>query len=86
MQLDPILLAQRKKMQLEIMLKESDVKKLTRSKLEAEVFIRDLKHKAAQIQMDIAVKENTIKKIQSDTILLQNEIIKLKHKMNDLGR
>lgn len=86
MQLDPILLSQKKKMQMEIMLKESDVKKLMRSKLDSEVAIRDLKHRAAQIQMDIAVKETSIKKIDSELMQVQNEIIKLKHKMNNLGR
>lgn len=86
MQLDPMLLSQRKKMQMEIMLKESDVKKLVRSKLDAEVAIREMKHKAAQIQMDIAVRETSIKKIESETIQIQNEIIKLKHKINNLGR
>ena len=86
MQLSPELLTQKKKLQIEIMLKDSDVKKWTRARLDAEVAIRDLKHKQAQLQMDITVKENIMKKLDAQNMQFQNELIKLKHQMNNLGR
>ncbi|KKQ80175.1 MAG: hypothetical protein UT03_C0031G0003 [Candidatus Moranbacteria bacterium GW2011_GWD2_38_7] len=86
MQLSPELLTQKKKLQIEIMLKDRDVKKLTRARLDAEVAIRDLKHKQAQLQMDITVKENIMKKLDAQNMQFQNELIKLKHQMNNLGR
>ena len=86
MQLSPELLSQRKKMQMEIMLKDSDVKKNVRMKLETEIAIRDISHKLAQLQMDLAVKENMLKKLDGESILMQNELIKMKHQMNNLGR
>lgn len=86
MQLEPELLAQKKKMQMEIMLKDSDVKRLMRAKLDAEIAIRDLKHKQSQLQMDLTLKENMLKKLEVENIQIQNELIKLKHQMNNLGR
>lgn len=86
MQLSPELLSQRKKMQMEIMLKDSDIKKIARAKLSAEIEVRDIKRKQSQLQMDLAVKENMIKKMDAQNMQLQNELIKLKHQMNNLGR
>lgn len=83
---DPQIKAEKKKMQIEILLKDSDVKKNIRSKIEVETALRDLKHKRDLIQMEINSKENQLKKIESEFIMLQNELIKLKHKMNSLGR
>ncbi|HPN55048.1 MAG TPA: hypothetical protein PLB52_03940 [Candidatus Moranbacteria bacterium] len=85
-ELDPELKAERKKMQLEIILKDSDVKKNMRSKIEVETALRDLKHKESLIQMEIVSKENQLKKIEADAAFMQNELIKLKRKMNSLGR
>lgn len=86
MQLSPELLAQRKKMQMEIMLKDSDLKKNERGMLEAEIALRELKHKQAQIQAEFVLKENQLKKLSADHIQIQAELIKLKHQMNSLGR
>lgn len=86
MQLSPELISQKKKMQMDIMLKDSDVKKNMRARLEAEIAVRDIKHKQAQLQMDLTLKENLLKKLQAENTMMQNELIKLKHKMNNLGR
>ena len=83
---DPAISDQRKKMQLEILLKDSDVKKNMRSRIEIETALRDLKHKDNLIQAEIASKENLLKKIEAEYMQLQNELIKLKHQMNSLGR
>ena len=85
-ELDPELLAQKKKLQIEVMLKDSDAKKIMRAKLLAEVSIRELKHKLAQIQQEMILKENELKKCDAGSMQLQNELIKLKHKINNLGR
>jgi chromosome segregation ATPase len=77
---------ERKKMQLEVLLKDSDVKKNMRSRIEIETALRDLKHKDNLIQAEIASKENLLKKIEAEYMQLQNELIKLKHQMNSLGR
>ncbi|EKD58900.1 MAG: hypothetical protein ACD_56C00034G0002 [uncultured bacterium] len=86
MQLSPELMSQKKKMQMDIMLKDSDVKKNMRARLEAEIAVRDIKHNQAQLQMDLTLKENLLKKLQAENTMMQNELIKLKHQMNNLGR
>lgn len=86
MQMDPGLLAQKKKFQMEIMLKDSDMKKNERAMVEAEVVLRELKHKQAQLQADFIVKENLMKRLSGEHIQIQAELIKLKHQMNSLGR
>ena len=83
---DPQILADRKKIQLEILLKDSDLKKNMRSKIDVETALRDLKHKESLIQMEIISKESQLKKIEAEFMQLQNELIKLKHQMNSLGR
>jgi chromosome segregation ATPase len=83
---DPQIKDERKKMQLEVLLKDSDVKKNMRSRIEIETALRDLKHKDNLIQAEIASKENLLKKIEAEYMQLQNELIKLKHQMNSLGR
>ena len=85
-EMDPEILAERKKMQMEIMLKDSDMKKNERNKLAVEVLIRELKYKLTQIQSEILSKEAEMKKIQGDQMQFGNELIKLKHQMNNLGR
>jgi hypothetical protein len=84
--LPPELLAQRKKMQMEIMLKDSDMKKNEREMMSAEIVMRELKQKQAQLQMEYILKENLLKKLKTDHIQIQAELIKLKHQMNFLGR
>lgn len=83
--MDPALLAQKKKMQIEIVLKDSDVRKVEREILQMEVEIRDIKHKQAQLQTDLIVKENAYKKLAAARMQMQNELIKLKHQMNFIG-
>lgn len=83
--MDAELLAKRKKMQMEIMLKESDMKRNERLKAELEIAIRDMKHKELQLQTEEDSKESMLKKVEAEISQMQNELIKLKHKMNTLG-
>jgi hypothetical protein len=85
MSTDPGILAQRKKMQIEILLKDSDLKKSMRSKIEVETALRDLRHKESLIQVEILSKESQLKKIEVEALQFQNELIKLKHQMNGLS-
>lgn len=82
---DPQIKAEKKKMQIEILLKDSDLKKNMRSKIEVETALRDLKRKESLLQMEILSKEGQLKKIEAETIQFQNELIKLKHKQTSLG-
>jgi DNA repair exonuclease SbcCD ATPase subunit len=82
---DPQLAAEKKKMQIEILLKDSDLKKCMRSKVEVETTLRDLKRKETMIQVEILSKENQLKKIEAEYMQLQNELIKLKHQMSALS-
>jgi len=77
---------ERKKIQMEVLLKDSDVKKNMRLKIEAETALRDLKHKSDLIQSEIFSKESLLKKIEAENMQLQNELIKLKHQSTSLGR
>ena len=83
--MNPEISAQKKKMQMEILLKESDVKKFVRVKDELEIALRDIKQKEAQLQADKASKESRLKRTEEDITQLRNEIIKLKRQMNMLG-
>lgn len=84
--LSPELEEQKKKMQMEIMLKDSDLKKNERILLETEVTMREIKHKQIQLQTEFVVKENQFRRLTADHTQLQAEIIKLKHQINNLGR
>lgn len=84
--LEPEQLQQRKKIQMEIMLKDSDVKKNERLMLDAEIAMRELKHKMTQLQSDFIVKEGLVKKLSAEHVQLQVELVKLKHQMNNIGR
>lgn len=86
MQTDPQLMVQKKKLQMEIMLKDSDMKKNEREMLAAEIEVRELTRKQAQLQTELILKENLQKKLASNHVQLQAELIKLKHQMNSLGR
>jgi hypothetical protein len=83
---DPAIVAQRKKMQMEIMLKDSDIKKNQRALLDIEISLRDNRHKQAGLQSEFIVKESQFKRLTALQVQLQAEIIKLKHQMNNLGR
>ena len=83
---DPQIKAERKKMQLEMLLKDSDVKKNMRSKIEVQTTLRDLRHKESLIHMDILSKESLLKRLEAEAVVLQNELIRIKHKMNSLGQ
>jgi hypothetical protein len=82
---DPQIAADRKKLQLEILLKDSDVKKNIRTKIDIETALRDLKHKESLLQVEIISKENQLKKVEAEQMQLQNELIKLKHQMSALS-
>lgn len=82
---DPQIAAERKKLQLEVLLKEADLKKNMRGKIDIETTLRDLRHKDISIQMEINSKENQLKKLEAEFIQLQNELIKLKHQMSALS-
>jgi hypothetical protein len=71
---------------MEIMLKDSDLKKNERLLMETEIGLRDIKHKMTQLQSDFIVKENQFNRLTADHVQLQAEVIKLKHQMNNLGR
>ena len=83
---DPMLSHERKKLQMEVLLKDSDVKKNIRLKIEVETALRDLKHKSNLIQSEIFSKESLLKKLEAEGMQLQNELIKLKHQSTSLGR
>lgn len=83
---DPELILQKKKMQMEIMLKDSDLKKNERAIVEIEIILHELKHKQSQLQAEFIVRENQSKKINADHVQIQAELVKLKHQMNSLGR
>lgn len=75
-----------KKMQMEILLRDSDLKKNMRLKIEAETTLRDLNHKKSLLEVEIHSKEDHLKKLEVEIIEIQNELIKMKHKMSALGR
>jgi prefoldin subunit 5 len=78
--------AEIKKMQMEILLRDSDLKKNMHLKVEAETALRDLNHKKSLLEVEIHSKEAHLKKLEIEIIEIQNELIKMKHKMNALGR
>ncbi len=86
MQLEPEALAQKKKMQMEMILEESDVKRAQRNKLVLEAEIRELKSKKQQAEMELTLKEGKLKRTNEEIVAMQNELIKLKHKIISVGR
>jgi|GEM_PF-4858826 len=82
---DPALERQTARLRMEIMLKQSDIKKNDRALLEAEIYLRDIKHKQAQLQTDFLQKENKFEQLTKDHVQMQAELIKLTHQLNGLG-
>jgi len=80
--IEPEVLARRKKLQVEIIIKESDTKRLDRNKVALEAEIRALKSKKQQIEIDLTLKDSKLKHMQEELTMMQNELIALKHKMN----
>jgi hypothetical protein len=83
---DPQLNSEKRRMQVELVLKDSDLKKNLRLKMELELAIRDMKKKQVQMEFDLVAKTSLMRKVEAEIILLQNEIIKEKHKLAGLGR
>ncbi len=79
---DPEVLARRKKIQMEIIMKESDAKRLDRDKIILEAEIRALKGKKQQIEIDSILKETKLRHMRDELMMMQNELIRLKHKMS----
>ncbi|HEX8974001.1 MAG TPA: hypothetical protein VF817_00765 [Patescibacteria group bacterium] len=77
---DPQIEAEKHRLQMEMILKDSDVKKNIRLRSELEVEIRVIKTKMQQLTADLASKESHLHKVEAELMQLQNEIIKLKHK------
>ena len=83
---DYALLAQKKKLQMEAMLKQTDVKKIEHSLIEVELAMREIKHKQERLQQEFTAKENEYKKMTANHTQMQAELIKFKHQINTLGR
>ncbi len=83
---DFALIAQKKRLQMESMLKQSDVKKIEHSLIEVELAMRELKHKQERLQQEFTAKENEYKKMTAAHVQMQAELIKFKHQINTLGR
>ena len=82
---DPQIEAEKHRLQMEMLLKDGDLKKNLRKKMELEVEIRQLKVKRNQIESEYALAESQLKRIEMELIGIQNELIKFKHKMLTLN-
>lgn len=76
--------AKKRKLQMEVFIKEADFKKgeQKRARLEAEV--RELRRKKAQFEAEILQRERELKKHEAEQIAFFNEIKKMKKAINDL--
>lgn len=81
---DPQIEAERHRLQMEILMKDADIKKNMRLKLSLDIELRQLKLKKAQIESDIISKESLYKKTEAMLAVLENEMIKAKHHMGTL--
>jgi hypothetical protein len=81
---DPEVNSKRKKIRMEMILKDSDIKKNSRKIIELEMQTRDLKRKKTIIEMDLAKIELETKKIQGLQTVLQLEYKKIKNNLNML--
>lgn len=74
--------AKKHRLQMEIVMKESDYKKEEHKKVEMEIEIRKLKQKQQQIVMEIATKERDMGKLHGEQLMRFAEIKKLKNELN----
>lgn len=81
---DPQTEAKRHRLQMDIMIKDSDFKKNERKKIDLDVAIRDLKRKRNQIDVEIQQKEIELKKLTMTQVQLFNETKKLKATLNQM--
>lgn len=73
---------EKRKLQMQIIIKEADLKKILQKKTEEESAVRELEKKIKQLEFDITQKQTLIKKIVADAGVAEVEVKKLKNKLN----
>jgi hypothetical protein len=81
---DPAIESKKRRIKMEMILKDSDLKKCLRNMVDLEVQLRDLKRKKIQIETEIAAADLHYKKCQTDQVVMQNELKRLKNSLNYL--
>ena len=81
---DPQVEARKHRLQMDIMIKDSDFKKNERKKIDLDVAVRDLKRKRNQIDVELQQKETELKKLTMTQVQLFNETKKLKGMLNQM--
>jgi hypothetical protein len=81
-QKDPQKEADRRRMQNEMLLLDSDFKKKERQKGDIAMEKKRLKQKLDQLQVELDEKDRQLKKITQEQFLISNDMNSLKRKMN----
>lgn len=81
---NPEIEAKKKRIKMEMMLKDSDFKKNVRMLTNLEAQARMLKRKKAMVEVELAKIEADTKKIQGAQFMLQAEMKRLKNQLNTL--
>lgn len=74
--------SQRNNLQREMIMKESDLKKVLAEKTKLEGEIRELKKDESRIRIEMENKQGQIKKIEQEAMMMEAELKNLKKKMN----
>lgn len=81
---DPQKEADRRRLQNDMLLLDSDFKKKGRQKMDLEMEKKRLKQKLDQVQMELDEKDRQLKKITQEQFLISNDMNSLKRRMNAL--
>ena len=74
----------RRRMQNEMLMLDSDLKKKERQKMDFQMEKKRIKQRMDQVGMDLAENDRQIKKLEQEQFLIANDINSLKKKINAL--
>lgn len=76
--------ADRRRLQNDMLLLDSDFRKKARQRVELEMEKKRLKQKLDQVKMELDEKDRQLKKITQDQFIIGNDMSSLKRKINAL--
>jgi predicted nucleic acid-binding Zn-ribbon protein len=74
--------AQRQRIQYELSIADSDLRKLERDKEIEEMELKRLEKQLALLNVNILERKQKIKKIENDKMMIENDVKSLKKKLN----
>jgi len=79
---DPQREAKKHQLQMDIVVKDGDCKKIERKKMELDIVIRQMRKKQQELMMEVSAKEREMSKLHGEHLMALAEIKKMKNQLN----